>query len=106
MVSKQKSVSIDVDQQIEILKYMKLNGIKYFSAGIYSLIYKGLNCRCCNGNNGGGVNKKQNPSYGKKTPECFGEPGHGPCDICSFSIKCAQEFANNGNKSTTKNNSM
>jgi hypothetical protein len=108
MSSKQKSVSIDEDQKIEILKYMKINGIKYFSTGIYSLIHKGLNCRCSNGNNGGGVQKNQNVSSGKKTPVCFGNPGDGDCQICDINLKskCAMEFANNGSKSTTKNNPM
>jgi hypothetical protein len=94
MSSNQKSVSMDEDQQIEILKYMRINGIKYFSTAVYSLIHKGLNCRYSNGNNGGGVQKNQNASSKKKLPVCFGNPGDGDCQICDFGLKskCAMEF--------------
>jgi len=51
---------------------------------------------------------KQNASSGNEIPECFGHPGDGLCEEClsTLKLKCAREFANNGNKSTTKNNSM
>lgn len=103
MSSRQKSVSIDEDQQREIIKYMKFTGIKTFSGGVFSLIHHGLKHHCSNGNNGGGVNKNQNLSP-KEIPECFGMPGDGFCEECFFSLKCAREFAKNGKKSTTKNN--
>lgn len=95
MSTNQKSVSIDVKQQKNILRYMKMNGIKSFSGGIYALIQRGLNCECSNGNKGGGVLRKQNASSGTHKPPCFGKPGEGNCDMCGIKVGCASAFASN-----------
>ena len=93
MSTNQKSVSIDAEQQKNILKYMEMNGIKSFSGGIYALIDRGLKCRCSTGNNGGGVLTKQNVSSGTHKPQCFGKPGEGNCGGCNIKVGCASAFA-------------
>lgn len=91
----QKSISIDNDQRNEILKYMEFSGIKSFSAGVFSLIHRGLRCTCSISNHGGGVLDKENISNGKKKPipKCIGNPGHGFCEKCDYTEKCAKDFA-------------
>ena len=93
MSTNQKSVSIDTEQQKNILRYMKMNGIKSFSGGIYALIDRGLRCECSTGNNGGGVLRKQIVSSAIKKPPCFGKPGEGNCDVCGIKVGCASAFA-------------
>lgn len=97
MVSKQKSISIDSKQEVEINRYMKQEGIKYFSGAVFHLIHRGLSCKCRNGNKGGGVTKRQNASNAtngiKEIPICLGEPGKGACDICEYSESCAVRYS-------------
>ena len=93
MSANQKSVSIDTEQQKNILRYMKMNGIKSFSGGIYALIDRGLKCKCSTGNKGGGVLENQISSSGTHKPPCFGKPGEGNCDMCGIKVGCASAFA-------------
>ena len=95
MSTKQKSISIDNSQKIEIIKYMEFHGIKSFSGGVHSLIHRGLKCKCSIRNHGGGVLDKKNISSAKKIPipECIGNPGHGFCEKCDYTIECAKKFA-------------
>lgn len=95
----QKSISIDDNQRNEILQYMEFSGIKSFSAGVFSLIHRGLQCTCSISNHGGGGSDQKNASSGekKKIPECIGKPGWGFCEKCDFNEKCAIMFADKQN---------
>jgi len=93
MASIQKSVSIDTKQELEIERYMKIQGIKYFSGAVYNLIHRGLGCRCSRRSKGGGVKKRQEASCPKKEmPVCLGEPGKGACETCNYTNSCANKF--------------
>ena len=98
MSTKQKSVSIDDEQKIEIFKYMEYHGIKSFSGGIHSLIHRGLRCKCSISNHGGGVSDKEKVSNAEKKqiPKCIGKPGDGFCEKCNYTTKCANMFAKKG----------